>query len=958
MTTTMSKTMKSFWMDSKIPEDSRWHSKHEGDFRTEDRLADHFVGKLRDECRDEVSEVAIMVRFTRILKELLDSYESQTNQLLKLADTGRVVTLLHRYIDSALDTLDMHDPVTRKDWHSQLLLEREDRLQVFKNFIQDDEQVVAALGNKNQQLEIVTLLRYCVEKYHDGLTPLAGEVEKYRDKLTAGELDTIAVVYDVVAQKAGIVSGKLPDWFVTSEHEWAWVNKAKLEDSKLGWEDFAREKDADEKVSDEVRGEVCEEVCIRLASIWTELNHPHLRKFYGASYVGKPFVIHETCFPPTYEKDVWRYLANCALGLQYVHDRGLVYHDISPATLLTSYSERRGVLDGLGLVPRSRVDRSHVIGNPASGNQTNDQETAVSYDVLRFGMAVFFLLLGARNSNLPGATRDKTFDSWKHKSTTRLPNVRPKFISNEEWEILQDLCAEDPADRAKLEDVVFKMELLANDKAQDNAHQTQQQMPDITTYVIQSYGSTVRELLDELLEEHEEDFTPMDQSVFNRLEDVYNQLENVGELPEVLVEDFSLLVCAFFQKVEASTADSSSASIQIASQSVAGQNYHFHHQIDHLVQSFPQLQGMDVVHRWQPTWDKAQKDQRDIFLEYLKNPSTFLHQTSRPEDIAMLRFEAQTRAGAYSPDIVEAMNTVLSQAEERGIKSASAIPKWFIPSYQVKLEKRIGDGGFAFVNLGKWFGTDVVVKRLKPGEVNEQTRERFRREADLWFTLNHSNLIKLYGACYEGVQPFFVCERATRQTLTDYLKPENGRRRELWFRLLQAALGIEHLHDHNIVHGDLKNDNILVCEGGAAKIADFGLSVLRTNPKPELTTKAVRWVAPECLMGESPSFASDIFAFGMCIIEAVTGTLPWGRTMPDEAVKHAVRDRKTIPERPASFKDKEWDLVQRMCRWDPQKRIGIGAVIKILEDIGVSNLIETGGKIGPSKIDAKKRSKT
>ncbi|KAG6608782.1 TKL protein kinase [Phytophthora cinnamomi] len=180
----------------------------------------------------------------------------------------------------------------------------------------------------------------------------------------------------------------------------------------------------------------------------------------------------------------------------------------------------------------------------------------------------------------------------------------------------------------------------------------------------------------------------------------------------------------------------------------------------------------------------------------------------------------------------------------------------------------------------------------------------------------------------------------------------------MWFRLLQAALGIEHLHDHNIVHGDLKNDNILVCEGGAAKIADFGLSVLRTNPKPELTTKAVRWVAPECLMGESPSFASDIFAFGMCIIEAVTGTLPWGRTMPDEAVKHAVRDRKTIPERPASFKDKEWDLVQRMCRWDPQKRIGIGAVIKILEDIGVSNLIETGGKIGPSKIDAKKRSKT
>lgn len=88
---------------------------------------------------------------------------------------------------------------------------------------------------------------------------------------------------------------------------------------------------------------------------------------------------------------------------------------------------------------------------------------------------------------------------------------------------------------------------------------------------------------------------------------------------------------------------------------------------------------------------------------------------------------------------------VFSEAEERGIKSAGVIPKWFIPSYQVKLEKRIGDGGFAFVNLGKWFGTDVVLKRLKPVAVNEQSREQFRREADLWFTLNHSNLIKLYG---------------------------------------------------------------------------------------------------------------------------------------------------------------------------------------------------------------------
>ncbi|KAL3661261.1 hypothetical protein V7S43_013869 [Phytophthora oleae] len=954
--TTMSKTMKTFWMDSKIPDDSRWHSKHKGDFRTTDRLADHFVGKLRDVCRDEKSEVAIMVRFTRILKELMDSYEVQVNLLLKLADTGRVSTLLHRYINIALDTMNILDTTEREAWHNQLLVEREKRLQVFKDFVQNEAQLVAGLGDKNQQLEIVTLLRYCVEKYHDGITPFAGEAEKYRDKLTSTELDTISMVYDVIVEKAGIVSDDLPDWFVTSEHEWAWVNKAKLEDSKAGWEEKALEKAVNENASDEMLGEVCQGLCVRLASIWTELNHPHIRKFYGASYVGKPFVIHESCFPPTFEKDVWRYLANAALGLQYVHDRGLVYHDVSPATLLCSYSERRGVLDGLGLVPRSRVDRSHVFGNnddqPAGG-----QETAESYDVLRFGMSLFFVLLNARNSNLPGTTRDKSFDSWKHKTHMRLPNEKPTFIEPKEWEILQDLCAENPAKRSKLEDVVFKMELLA-DKPQDKKNESQQVVDgvdNISEFIIPTSGVTVLEQLNELAEDHGNKFTPMDQSVFNRLQDLYTQLENAGELPNILVEDFSLLIGDFIRKFENDELPRTVVQIQHASRSKAGQNYDFHYRIDLLVHTFPQLQGMDTVHRWQPTWDKAQMNQRDNVLGLLKDPSSFFQHTDKGEDIAMLRFEAQTRAGAYAPDVVEAMNKVLREAERRDMKGSDIIPKWFIPNYQVKLEKRIGAGGFAVVNLGKWFGTDVVVKRLM--DVDENSRKQFRREADLWFTLNHSNLIKLYGACYEGSQPFFVCERATRQTLTGYLDPKNGRRRELWFRLLQAALGIEHLHDHNIVHGDLKNDNILVCEGGAAKIADFGLSVLGTTPKSEetLITAAVRWKAPECLQEHVPTFASDIYSFGMCIIEAVTGEYPWGKTIPDLGVIDAVLKEKKIPNRPAIFKDNEWDLVQRMCRWNPQERIGIGAVIKILEDIGVANLVKTGEQVGPIKIDSKIR---
>ncbi|GMF27371.1 unnamed protein product [Phytophthora lilii] len=184
----------------------------------------------------------------------------------------------------------------------------------------------------------------------------------------------------------------------------------------------------------------------------------------------------------------------------------------------------------------------------------------------------------------------------------------------------------------------------------------------------------------------------------------------------------------------------------------------------------------------------------------------------------------------------------------------------------------------------------------------------FRQEADLWFTLNHSNVIKLYGACYEGRQPFFVCERATSMTLTKYLDPKEGRSREKWFRLLQAAHGLQHLHDNNIVHGDLKGDNILICDGGAMKIADFGLSLFATRPPGEET-------------------------------QTVTGRAPWGKVNAG-AIKYAVTKERKMPSRPPTFETHEWDLVEHMCCYDPQQRIGIGAVIKILEDIGIRDLIE------------------
>lgn len=102
------------------------------------------------------------------------------------------------------------------------------------------------------------------------------------------------------------------------------------------------------------------------------------------------------------------------------------------------------------------------------------------------------------------------------------------------------------------------------------------------------------------------------------------------------------------------------------------------------------------------------------------------------------------------------------------------LPLWCISSYQVQLGNYIADDSFGAVYESEWLDTDVVVKQFLLYQTGKENRKRFRLEADLWFSLNHPNLIKLYEACLQG-RPFFECEPANYGTLASYPKGKNRR---------------------------------------------------------------------------------------------------------------------------------------------------------------------------------------
>lgn len=125
--------------------------------------------------------------------------------------------------------------------------------------------------------------------------------------------------------------------------------------------------------------------------------------------------------------------------------------------------------------------------------------------------------------------------------------------------------------------------------------------------------------------------------------------------------------------------------------------------------------------------------------------------------------------------------------------------------------------------------------------------------------MNHPHVVKHYGFCDTDTS-FFVYERASQGSILEYCGKmgTSTTPTTIWDKLYEAALGLQYLLDRNIIHGYIYHGSIAIAVNGVAKLQDFG--GIKRNP-------AV--TAPEVSFGCSTSFESDIFSFGITIIQAV-----------------------------------------------------------------------------------------
>ena len=216
-----------------------------------------------------------------------------------------------------------------------------------------------------------------------------------------------------------------------------------------------------------------------------------------------------------------------------------------------------------------------------------------------------------------------------------------------------------------------------------------------------------------------------------------------------------------------------------------------------------------------------------------------------------------------------------------------------------RINARIGHGGMAEV----YEATDIINKRKVAIKLiredvmsNPINLRRFQNEATIASSLSHPNIVKVYNhGTIEG-RPYIANEYVKGQTMKDMLDFRTSIPiAEAVGYMLQLSSALFYAHQHNIIHRDIKPQNIYVMPDGTIKLGDFGIA--QAEGVDDGLTKAseivgsVHYLAPEISQGKPATIQSDIYAMGVTFYELLTGHVPFEKDTPVNVAVAHVKER-------------------------------------------------------------------
>ncbi|KAJ8732131.1 hypothetical protein PYW08_014861 [Mythimna loreyi] len=199
-------------------------------------------------------------------------------------------------------------------------------------------------------------------------------------------------------------------------------------------------------------------------------------------------------------------------------------------------------------------------------------------------------------------------------------------------------------------------------------------------------------------------------------------------------------------------------------------------------------------------------------------------------------------------------------------------------SHNLTILKTVGKGTYGNVYLcEKRKSTKLtIVKDIELNIKLPDHKQDIENEIQILSSLHHSNIIKFYACYYTDNHVMISMEYATSGNLAEYLYlkyPKQLQQQEILFYFCQILLGVNYIHNKNIIHRDLKAENILLTgkHGVIVKIGDFGISkVLASAKKTSTVIGTPYYLAPELCEGKPYCSKSDVWALGCLLYEMCT----------------------------------------------------------------------------------------
>ncbi|KAJ1428341.1 Tyrosine-protein kinase, active site [Sesbania bispinosa] len=280
----------------------------------------------------------------------------------------------------------------------------------------------------------------------------------------------------------------------------------------------------------------------------------------------------------------------------------------------------------------------------------------------------------------------------------------------------------------------------------------------------------------------------------------------------------------------------------------------------------------------------------------------------------------------------------------------------------------LSEGGFGSVYKGQLNGMTVAVKQHKSASF--QGEKEFKSEVNVLSKARHENVVMLLGSCAEGNNRLLVYEYVCNGSLDQHLSVHS--RSPLTWKdrmniALGAAKGLLYLHKNNIIHRDVRPNNILITHDHQPMLGDFGLARNQNQDSIHSTevVGALGYLAPEYAEHGKVSTKTDVYSFGVVLLQLITGMRTTDKRLGGRSLvgwaRPLLRDRNypdLIDERIINSYDYHqlfWmvRIAEKCLSRDPKKRLNMVAVVNALTDIVEGNTCDIGMRdYSPARSDS------